>query len=244
MRADSDFAALEAVLEHDFRNREILVRALTHKSRRSELEKPEAGPLVHNEQLEFLGDAVLGFLVSESLVATHPEYSEGRLSKLKAHLVSATHLYDVAAKLELGNYLILGRTEEVSGGRTKKGLLANAVEAIIAALFLDGGLEASRRFVVRHIFGGFDAAAAAQKVPVTDFKSTLQEMALSLRLPEPRYVIVGEQGPPHQRTFTVEARVGKRWTAQAEGTSKKSASQKAAEQVVNQLIENGSESAE
>src|ERR1700737_745087 len=144
---------LEEILDHHFENRELLERALTHKSR--VYEKNAEAPS-DNEQLEFLGDAILGFLVSEALVARHPNYPEGRLSKMKAHLVSASHLHQVAARFRLGHHLFLGRGEEMSGGREKKALLANALEALIAGLYLDGGIEPARHFVVRHIIGDED----------------------------------------------------------------------------------------
>jgi ribonuclease-3 len=133
---------LEDVLGHRFKNRELLERALTHKSR--VYEKTSDDPASDNEQLEFLGDAILGFLVSEALVYRHPGFPEGRLSKLKAYLVSASHLHQVALRLELGHHLLLGRGEEMSGGREKKALLANALEALIAALYLDAGADQVR----------------------------------------------------------------------------------------------------
>ncbi|HEV2687632.1 MAG TPA: ribonuclease III [Bryobacteraceae bacterium] len=230
-----DWNQLEGILGHHFENRELLQRALTHKSRLSE-SSPE-DPAADNEQLEFLGDAILGFLVSETLVARHPDFPEGRLSKLKAHLVSALHLHEVALEAKLGDHLILGRGEELSGGREKKALLANAVEALIAALYLDGGIEPVRRFIVKHIVG--EAIPADQASPVTDYKSALQEMAQALKLPQPKYSIVNELGPEHAKTFVVEVRVGRDWVSQADGLSKKSAGQKAAQQVLQQLNEWG-----
>src|SRR5438876_148750 len=139
---------LETALGRRFQNRELLLRALTHSSRFHESQAAELpDPSSDNEQMEFLGDAVLGFLVSESLVARFPSYPEGRLSKLKAHLVSAAHLYEVARRIELGQYLFLGRGEEMSGGRDKRTLLVNCLEALIAALYLDGGIEVTRNLV-------------------------------------------------------------------------------------------------
>lgn len=231
----ADWSVLEAVLGHHFENRELLERAFTHKSRLSE--KNGQDPASDNEQLEFLGDSILGFLVSETLVARHPDFPEGRLSKLKAHLVSALHLHEVALQAKLGDYLILGRGEEMSGGREKKALLANAVEALIAALYLDGGMEPVRNFVVGHIVGL--ANPPDEDVPVTDHKSALQEMAQALKLPQPRYSIVEERGPEHAKTFLVEVRVGRDWVSQAEGLSKKSAGQRAAQLVLQQLTDWG-----
>jgi ribonuclease-3 len=226
---------LEEVLGHRFNNRELLERSLTHKSR--VYEKNAEDPAADNEQLEFLGDAILGFLVSETLVAQHSTFPEGRLSKLKAHLVSASHLHQVALRLQLGRHLLLGRGEEMSGGREKKALLANALEAVIAALYLDAGLEPVRSLVVRHIVG--EAQPQEGSSEVTDHKSALQEMAQALKLPQPRYAIVEEHGPEHAKTFRVEVRVGRDWVSQAEGLSKKSAGQKAAQQILQQLTEWG-----
>ncbi|HVX67226.1 MAG TPA: ribonuclease III domain-containing protein, partial [Bryobacteraceae bacterium] len=147
MRADLE--ALEAAIGHEFCERELLVRALTHTSHAYE----NGQPLADNEQLEFLGDSILGFLISESLVSRYPSFREGRLSILKNYLVSASHLYDVAQRIGLGEFLLLGRGEELSGGRVKKGLLADAVEALIAAVYLDAGIDRTRAFVVGLIMG-------------------------------------------------------------------------------------------
>jgi ribonuclease-3 len=232
MRADLD--SLKAALEHRFEDDGLLDRALTH---RSHVNERLAGR--HNEQLEFLGDAVLGFLVSDALVRRLPELSEGALSKLKAHLVSATHLLQVAQKLDLGRYLQIGRGEELSGGRTKRTLLVDALEAVIAALYLDAGLEHARRFVDQWVLADMpEAYGQAVEEPaggIVDFKSALQEWTQSRRLPQPRYVTVRERGPEHSKTFTVEVRVGKEHATQAEGFTKKSAAQKAAREMYEEL---------
>lgn len=233
-----DLEALEAKLAHSFRQRELLVRALTHKSCACEKD-PESQAPADNEQLEFLGDSILGFIVSECLVRRYPSYPEGRLSKLKAHLVSAARLHEVAQKLQLGAHLLLGRGEEMSGGREKKALLANAVEALIAALYLDAGLEPTRLFVESAVFGQFDPPEDGTDALVTDHKSALQELAQALKLPPPRYVIVEESGPEHAKTFTVEVRLGRDWVSQAQGLSKKAAGQKAAQQILQQLSDWG-----
>jgi len=237
----ADVTALEAAIGHVFRNAELFQRALTHKSRIHE--QPGENPaLADNEQLEFLGDAILGFVVSECLVRRYPSAPEGRLSKLKAHLVSAARLYEVAQTLSLGDFLILGRGEEMSGGRAKKALLSDAMEALIAAIYIDAGEEgmsAARTFIETHVVGSFTVKEGSVDGAVEDYKSALQEMAQSLKLPPPRYFIVGEDGPEHSKTFTVEVRVGKDWTSQARGLSKKAAGQKAAESVLQQLSEWG-----
>jgi len=234
----ADLGVLEAAIAHVFRDREMFQRALTHKSRMHE--RPEEVAFSgDNEQLEFLGDAILGFVVSECLVRRFASAPEGRLSKLKAHLVSAARLYEVAQTLALGDFLFLGRGEEMSGGRSKRALLADAMEALIAAMYLDGGIDAARAFIETHVVGTFAIADGSVDGAVADYKSALQEMAQALKLPPPRYFIVAEEGPEHSKTFTVEVRIGKDWTGQAQGLSKKAAGQKAAEGVLQQLTEWG-----
>jgi ribonuclease-3 len=220
--------ALEEVLGYRFQNPGLLECALTHRSSVS-----EKNSAADNERLEFLGDAILGFVVSDMLVAQHPDFAEGRLSKLKAHLVSASHLHEVALRIRLGDYLLLGRGEELSGGRGKKALLANALEAVIAAAYLDGGIQPVRNIVAKYIVD--DAHISGAALEVTDYKSALQEMAQALKLPQPRYVTVEERGPEHAKTFLVEVRVGREWSSRAEGFSKKSAGQKAAQQALEKL---------
>ena len=145
---------LETALGHSFRNPALLLRALTHRSHAQE--SSGANGSLPNEQLEFLGDAILGFLVSETLVERFPDCAEGQLSKLKAHLVSATHLHSVAQGIALGQFLRLGKGEEQSGGRAKKTLLVDALEALVAALYLDGGLDPARAFVSRYVIDSID----------------------------------------------------------------------------------------
>jgi ribonuclease-3 len=232
---DVEGEALEAALGYRFTSRELLIRALTHRSSVHERAPASASESAFsdNERLEFLGDAVLGFLVSDALVSAHPDFPEGKLSKLKAHLVSAAHLHLVAARLNLGEHLLLGRGEEMSGGREKKALLSDALEALIAALYLDGGIEPARRFILQQVIG--ESKTPEERPQATDYKSALQELAQSLKLPQPRYMIVEERGPEHAKTFLVEVRVGRDWVSRAEGLSKKSAGQKAAQELLGQL---------
>ena len=242
MRAD--LALLEAKLNYRFANPHLLGRALTHSSAANESHVGPSSPDKDNEQLEFLGDSILGFLISEALVQRHPENREGELSRLKAHLVSAVHLYSVARRLELGSFLELGRSEEMSGGRAKKTLLVDALEAVMAAIYLDGGMEPVRSFVGTQVL---DAPSCTGQPPdselhpeITNFKSTLQELAQARKMPQPRYAIVRERGPEHSKTFTVEVRVGKEWTGQADGATKKVAAQRAARQVYERLLQDTS----
>ena len=236
MRAEP--ALLELRLKHRFGNPELLHRALTHSSLASET---RSGTEVNdNEQLEFLGDSVLGLVVSDVLFRRFPSYKEGELSTLKARLVSAAHLHGVARRLELGDYLELGRGEEMSGGRNKKTLLVDALEAIIAAIYLDGGLEPACTFIVEQVMDGqmvFDREAGTDIQPaVTNFKEALRDLAKLRKLPEPRYSTVHEQGPEHAKTFTIEVRVGKEWSGQADARTKKIAAQRAARGVYERLL--------
>jgi ribonuclease-3 len=242
MRAEP--ASLELRIDYQFSHAELLRRALTHSSLANESHTGASSPLNDNEQLEFLGDSVLGFLVAEALVRRFPEYREGELSRLKAHLVCAAHLHGVARRLDLGGYLELGRSEEMSGGRAKKTLLVNALEAIIGAIWLDGGLEAARGFVAAHVldapFSGDEEAGTDIQPAIANFRMALEEIAQAHKLPQPNYSIVREQGPQHSKTFTVEVRVGKEWTGQADGRTKKIAAQRAARGVYERLRQEAS----
>jgi ribonuclease-3 len=239
MRAEP--ALLELRLKHRFTNPELLRRALTHSSLASETRSGGGAGLSDNEQLEFLGDAVLGMVASDVLFRRFPSYKEGELSTLKARLVSAAHLHGVARRLELGDFLELGRGEEMSGGRNKKTLLVDALEAIIAAIYLDGGLEPACSFIVEEVMDGqmvFDREAGTDIQPaVTNFKEALRELAKSRKLPEPRYSTVHELGPEHSKTFTIEVRVGKELCGQADGRTKKVAAQRAARGLYERLLE-------
>lgn len=226
MRAGLD--ELEEILGYRFQNRELLARAMTHKSRLCE----SAEALSDNERMEFLGDAILGFLASEFLLKIDPAAPEGTLSKLKSRLVSEAHLFTVARALRLGEFLILGRGEEMNGGRTKKALLADAVEALLAAIYLDGGMEPCRAFLERWVNGGSGVPEVSE---ATDYKSRLQELAQAKGLPTPRYATIEERGPDHAKTFVVEARLGREISSRAEGLSKKSAGQEAARLVIEKM---------
>ncbi len=226
---------LEATIGHSFANRDLLRKALTHRSVASEHQQKQI-PREDNERMEFLGDAVLGFLVSEALLTQHTDLPEGQLSKIKSRIVSASHLFQVAISIDLGDALILGRGEDLSGGRKKKALLSDALEALIAALYLDGGIEVTRRFILNYVISHeqvFDETANEKG----DAKSALQELTQSLKLPLPRYHVLKESGPDHRKLFTVEVRVGKDFQATGEDGSKKSASQIAARLVLEKLQE-------
>lgn len=219
---------LEERLGYKFRDRQLLQRALTHRSWLAEQGSPlpEEGD---NEQLEFLGDSVLGFVVSEALVSRYPMAREGHLSQLKAHLVSAHHLHACALELGLGNFLQLGKGEERSGGRSRKTLLANALEALLAALHLDGGLEAARALIHTSVLARLAEIEELGPVALLNYKSLLQERAQDLGLAFPHYVTVATSGPEHAKLFTVEGRISEELRSRATASSKKAASQQAAE---------------
>jgi len=241
-----EIAALEELIGHHFQRPELLDQALTHSSQARELDALQPASTTKagdNEQLEFLGDAVLALVTSEELFRRFPRFREGELSKLRAHLVSERHLIRVAQQLELGHFLRLGRGEEKSGGRSKTALLVDALEAVLAALYLDAGAEVARAFILRTVvLPELERMNAEMGVlPVMDFKSALQEKLQAMGHPQPSYVLVKEAGPEHNKTFTVEARLqGSRvakteFVGRAEGSTKKKAEQEAARQVLDYL---------
>jgi ribonuclease-3 len=235
--AASEIAELQSVLGHSFRDPRWLLQALMHSSRIPE--RTDQDPAESNEKLEFLGDAVLELLVSEELVQSFPDWSEGQLSKSRARLVNAVALSVAAQRLGLGQHLRLGRGEEKTGGRCKPALLADAYEAVIAAVYLDAGLEAARDFVRRSLVEGA-IAVEAERVGHTDHKSALQEFLQSRGMAPGTYRVISESGPDHQKTFRVEVRIGGQVSAVGTGKTKKEAEQSAA---VAALIQLGAEEA-
>ncbi len=225
--------ALEAAIGYRFASRDLLRQSLTHRSYTAQPRLADG----HYERLEFLGDSILGFLVSEHLVECFPESPEGQLTKLKAFLVRAENLVCVARGLDLGGYVILGQGEEAAGGRDKKGLLEDALEALIAAVYLDGGIDAARAFVRRAILTDDALAAAEENLPLDNFKSALQEFLQARKLPAPLYEVAEEAGPPHRRTFTIEVSIGGLVCERADGASKKEAGQEAARLALDRIRE-------
>jgi ribonuclease-3 len=229
---ESCLAGLEQALGYRFLNPGLAGRALTHSS--VVMDREPSGPRANNEQLEYLGDAILEMLVSEHLFRAYPDWSEGQLSKRRASLVNSLALASAARRLGLGEHLRLGRGEEKTGGREKPALLGDAFEAVVAAIYLDAGLPAAREFVVRTLI---DAATAAQgsELGCSDHKSALQEFLQARSLPGATYEVVGESGPDHRKHFSVEVRVPGLASATGAGTNKKEAEQLAAEQALIQL---------
>jgi ribonuclease-3 len=250
-----DPTQLQAALAYEFRNPNLLRQALTHSSLAHELtmQAAESSPNGQsamekeprdNENLEFLGDSVLGLVTSQLLFERFPDFHEGRLSKMRAHLVSAKHLVRVARTLQLGRYLLLGRGEEHSGGRSKPALLADTLEALIAAIYLDGGLEPARKVIIEAVLQPeINRLAATDNFDenFTDFKSALQEWLQSKGMAQPVYAVVNEAGPEHRKMFTMEVRIHEHgsqeplYVAKAEDSTKKKAEQLAARMAMEHL---------
>jgi ribonuclease III len=231
MKNNLNFTELENRLGYSFRDRTWLEQALVHSS--FAYESPQSGP--SNERLEFLGDAVLNLLISDFLVDLYPAASEGALSRRRASLVNARHLAGIARRLDLGAYLLLGRGEDRQSGRQKPSVLADALEALLAAVYLDGGYEPARK-VVKSLFQGHLVPQEDEIIP-QDFKTTLQEYVQKSLKVSPEYRLLQETGPAHDRLFEVEVRVDGTPLGRGEGKSKKQASQEAARRALLALQE-------
>jgi ribonuclease-3 len=225
--------AFEERLGYKFSTKQLLDRALTHSSavpelRVSGVEEPVSALLPRdNERLEFLGDAVLELLTSEYLLASFPEWSEGQLSKSRARIVNASSLELAARRLRLGEHLRLGRGEEKTGGREKQTLLADAFEAVVAAVYIDGGLGAARE-VLRRVLFEQALEERGERISESDRKSALQELLQGRGQAPAEYRVAGESGPDHQKVFQIEVWIDGEYMATGEGSTKKEAEQRAA----------------
>jgi ribonuclease-3 len=232
--------ALEERLGHRFSTRDLLERALTHSSavpdmRGASEEETGIVPLpADNERLEFLGDAVLELLASEYLLSNFPEWSEGQLSKSRSRIVNASSLEAAARRLRLGEHLRLGRGEEKTGGRDKQTLLADAFEAVVAAVYLDAGLGAARG-VLRRVLFEQALEERGESIADSDRKSALQEFLQGRGQPPAEYRLAGESGPDHQKVFQIEVWVNGACMATGQGSTKKEAEQRAARSALDQL---------
>jgi len=224
-------AAFQTRIQYTFRHPELLERALTHKSYSNE--RREAEP-ADNERLEFLGDTVLGFLIGELLYRSFPSFQEGALSKIKAHFVSSAILAEKGRALEVGRFLRMGTGEARSGGSEKLSLVADAFEAIVAAIYLDGGLAAAEAFVRSQFLRDLSGIDLAD-LSFHDYKTALQEAAQGLGLPLPEYRVVGESGPDHEKAFEVEVAWDGEPFASGRGPSKREAQRKAAKEALKKL---------
>jgi len=216
-----DLRELEQQLDYLFADQALARQALTHPS----FENERAGSGDY-QRLEFLGDAVLGLVLAETLYARFPESDEGILSRLRSQVVDQDTLAGIARRCGLGRFILLGKGEEQSSGRDKDSILADVLEALIAAVYLDGGLDAARRVIGRLVDAVVEARESALKI--NDAKSELQELISVRRLPAPHYHLVGESGPPHDRMFRFQVLVGDQIVGEGEGRSKKIAQQAAA----------------
>jgi ribonuclease-3 len=232
--------ALEERLGHKFSQPALLEKALTHSSSVPELKSSGAEELgasslpMDNERLEFLGDAVLELLTSEYLLASFPEWSEGQLSKSRARIVNASSLEAAARRLRLGEHLRLGRGEEKTGGREKPTILADAFEAVVAAVYLDAGLGSTREILRRLLFEQA-LEERGERISESDRKSALQEFLQGRGRPPAEYRLAGESGPDHQKVFLIEVWVNGEYMATGEGSTKKEAEQRAARTALEQL---------
>jgi ribonuclease III len=226
---------LENLLGYGFKNRSLLLQSLTH---RSYVNEHEAEKLRHNESLEFLGDSVLGFLISARIFQRYPELTEGELSKIKAFLASAANLVKLAEGIRLGEFVRLSRGEEKTGGRTKRAIMVDTYEAIIGAIYMDGGVEAASDFVGRQI-ETFLEGQDLKQLTYGDYKSALQEQLHNLGRPEPAYRVVNEIGPDHRKTFVVQVMIRGEVIAESSGSTKKEAQQSAARLALESLKDSG-----
>lgn len=223
---------LEARIEYTFKKKKLLQEALTHKSYAKE-QTGKSPPF--NERLEFLGDAILELLVSHYLYETYPDFTEAKLSKIRAHAVREATLYDAALRYDIGSYLYLGKGEETSGGRKKVSLLANAFEATLAAIYLDGGLRNARVFALRTLEPVIESIVRENLL--YDYKTKLQEIVQERFGILPTYRIFREEGPEHMKTFSVRVYINGKSYGTGTGKSKKEAAQKAAREGLTRLKE-------
>jgi ribonuclease-3 len=230
----AELEPLERRIGYKFRDRGVLEHALTHRSR---VHEDASGGVFDNESMEFLGDSVLGFVIADMLFREFPQHNEGQKSKLKASIVSAASLARLGEKIDIGHYLILGRGEEKTGGRRKHALIADCYEALIAAIYLDGGIEAVRGFIGRQFAELIEEArrTGAHAAFTEDYKSALQEWLQSHDRGLPAYRLAAEIGPAHRRLFDVEVLVDGEPVARGEGKSKKEAAQAAAKLALERL---------
>jgi ribonuclease-3 len=228
-----DLDLLETILSYKFQNRALLERAITHRSWAHEQVAPGAedqARRLHNEALEFLGDSVLGLVVADYLCKAYPAGTEGELSRMKHRLVSAPTLAGASLRLNLGEFLRFGRGEEKSGGRRKDALLADVLEALVGAIFVDGGLASATTFV-EHALGEELRKVTPVAAAEADYKTMLQERLQAERRPAPKYSVVEAIGPPHRRTFHVEVSWD-RGSVRAQGRSIKTAEAAAAKEAL------------
>lgn len=225
-----DFDAVSQTLGYKFTRRELIEQALKHRSILPNLNQKRVDS---NERLELLGDAVLGLVVTEFLYTQYPEKEEGELTAMKSLLVSRKILARAASKLCIGDLILLSESEEKSGGRMRQSIIADALEAIIGAIYLDGGLETARKFIIENVLD--DHQEVLNQEIYKNFKSILLEYAQSRNLGSPLYITRSEDGPDHNKVFTVEVRIQNKTVGVGIGNSKKRAEQRAAQDAIEML---------
>lgn len=224
---------LQSILKIKFRNKSLLNRALTHRSYLN-----EAGPGARdNERLEYLGDSVLALVVNEYLFKRFEKYPEGDLAKIKSAVVSEATLFKVARELNLGSFLLMGRGEDLSGGRARPSILANTLEAVIGALYLDSGLKDCKKLVLSLLKGDIERIDSMESY--RDPKTTLQEYVQKKYRERPLYEIIEESGPDHQKRFTVRLVVAGKSVAEGTGASKRGAEMEAARKALEMIYGSG-----
>lgn len=229
---EAKLSQFEKKIGYQFKNKEILLQALTHSSYAYENHQNNRAD---NEVLEFLGDSVLGLIIADFLCASYPDLSEGDLSKLKSAAASTSSLSYFAHRIKLDKQILLGKGEERSGGRRKKTILAGAFEALIAAIYLDGGLEEAKKFISTHLKFLFKKIDV-EKFFINNYKSALQEYFQKENLSAPVYKTITTKGPDHKKIFLVEVFSEENSLAKAKGRSKKSAEKKAAQKALKNLL--------
>jgi ribonuclease III len=227
---------LEEYLSCSFSNLSLLDNALVH---RSYVNEKLSSSFKDNERLEFLGDAVLDLCISDLLMKNYPDYTEGQLSKLRASIVNEQPLAELARNFQIGSFILLGKGEESSGGRSKASILANTFEAVIAAVYLDGGFERAREFI-RRLFAPF-IEEGIRRITYRDYKTALQEFSQNRFKEIPRYALIGEYGPDHDKIFEIRLTIPDIIETTGEGKSKKEAEQSAAHKALDELLQNPKE---
>ncbi|MDR5658292.1 ribonuclease III [Serpentinicella sp. ANB-PHB4] len=221
---------IEKILKYSFKNKNILIEALTHSSYANEIKNKK---IKYNERLEFLGDAILGLVVSDYIFKTYNHLPEGELTKVRANVVCEPSLASAAKEINLGKFLLLGKGEERTGGRKRESILADAFEAIIGALYIDGGISAANQFVLERLKTSIELASKG--VIFRDYKTHLQELLQSKSFEKISYIVVGEEGPDHNKIFYVEVSIGDNVIGKGKGKSKKEAEQNAAKVAIDEV---------
>lgn len=229
-RSDNELDKLQSTIQYQFNDVKMLKQALTHSSYANESKKKN---IPYNERLEFLGDSVLGLVVSDYIFKKYMDLPEGELTKVRANVVCEPTLSSKAKEINLGKYLLLGKGEEITGGRERVSILADAYEALIGALYIDGGLDTAKEFILNSFYSTIEQAVKGKLF--RDYKTHLQELLQSKYTDKISYQVVKEEGPDHDKTFTVEVSLCNQVLGRGKGKSKKEAEQNAAEEALEKV---------